>query len=218
MYEYTCNIPGTSEVAMCLLGDLSGRNVLDMGCYQGETSREMAAAGAEVWSCDLLTWEGVQSLQHFQCVDLNEALNYSDAQFDAILCTDVIEHLERPQRMLRECARILKLGGTLILSTPNTSNVVSRLSFLLRGEFLLHRRYHFDHWGHIFPVTMSWLQAAAEMEGFVIECVVSEDNSEKLKRKLIRFAMYPIHFAVRNQFGARCYGQTLIVRLRRIER
>ena len=41
-----------------------------------------------------------------------------DASFDAILCIEVLEHIPSPQDALREFARLLKPGGTLILTAP----------------------------------------------------------------------------------------------------
>lgn len=41
-----------------------------------------------------------------------------DASFDSALCTAVLEHLEEPEAALRECVRVLKLGGTAIYSVP----------------------------------------------------------------------------------------------------
>jgi SAM-dependent methyltransferase len=41
-----------------------------------------------------------------------------DASFDAILCTEVLEHVPRPDKALREFARILRPGAKLILTAP----------------------------------------------------------------------------------------------------
>jgi SAM-dependent methyltransferase len=41
-----------------------------------------------------------------------------DATFDAVLCTEVLEHVPDPMSVVRELARILKPGGRLILSAP----------------------------------------------------------------------------------------------------
>ena len=43
----------------------------------------------------------------------------SPAQFDAILCTEVFEHIPYPIETIKEFSRLLKQGGTLILTAPN---------------------------------------------------------------------------------------------------
>jgi SAM-dependent methyltransferase len=50
--------------------------------------------------------------------DLNEPFPLPDASFDTVLCSDVLEHIAEPQAFLRETARILKPGGTLLLMVP----------------------------------------------------------------------------------------------------
>jgi len=47
-----------------------------------------------------------------------ENMPAKDASFDYIKITEVLEHLENPDRALRECFRVLKPGGTLIASVP----------------------------------------------------------------------------------------------------
>lgn len=46
-------------------------------------------------------------------------LPYGDDFFDLVYAIDVIEHLEYPSKMLIESKRVLKMGGTLIIQTPN---------------------------------------------------------------------------------------------------
>jgi len=46
-----------------------------------------------------------------------------DASFDAILCSEVLEHVPEPTHALDEFARLLKPGGRLILTAPFASNV-----------------------------------------------------------------------------------------------
>lgn len=50
--------------------------------------------------------------------DLNEPFPLPDASFDTVLCSDVLEHIAEPQAFLRETARVLKPGGTLLLMVP----------------------------------------------------------------------------------------------------
>lgn len=43
---------------------------------------------------------------------------FADGSFDAVLCNQVLEHVFVPERFLREIARVLAPGGTLVLSVP----------------------------------------------------------------------------------------------------
>ena len=45
------------------------------------------------------------------------ALPFVDAAFDVVLCTEVLEHLQEPQRAIDEMHRVLKPGGQLLLTT-----------------------------------------------------------------------------------------------------
>ena len=46
-----------------------------------------------------------------------------DASFDAILCSEVLEHLPEPIKVIREFARILKPGGKIIITAPLGSGI-----------------------------------------------------------------------------------------------
>jgi SAM-dependent methyltransferase len=46
-----------------------------------------------------------------------EELDLPDESFDVVLCTQVLEHVRRPQRALEEMTRVLRPGGHLLLST-----------------------------------------------------------------------------------------------------
>jgi len=48
-----------------------------------------------------------------------EEMTIEDCQFDLVLCTQVLEHCNRPQRIVDECHRVLKPGGTLIVTAPS---------------------------------------------------------------------------------------------------
>lgn len=47
-----------------------------------------------------------------------ESLPFAGASFDTILCTEVLEHVREPERVLAECCRVLRPGGWLFLTTP----------------------------------------------------------------------------------------------------
>jgi SAM-dependent methyltransferase len=51
------------------------------------------------------------------------AIPAPDASFDAILCSEVLEHVPEPTHALDEFARLLKPGGVMIITAPFASNV-----------------------------------------------------------------------------------------------
>jgi SAM-dependent methyltransferase len=48
-----------------------------------------------------------------------EEMPVEDGSYDLVLCTQVLEHCEHPQRIVDECYRVLKPGGTLIVTVPS---------------------------------------------------------------------------------------------------
>jgi len=47
-------------------------------------------------------------------------IDYEDENFDMITCFDVLEHLDNPGAVIRECRRVLKRGGVFVARVPNT--------------------------------------------------------------------------------------------------
>jgi ubiquinone/menaquinone biosynthesis C-methylase UbiE len=71
--------------------------------------------------------EGLQTKQwdtsRIDLVSDITAIPAPDRSFDAILCSEVLEHVPEPTHALDEFARLLKPGGTLILTAPFASQV-----------------------------------------------------------------------------------------------
>ena len=144
------------EAVERLIRALPWGQLLDAPCGDGAISHLARSLGFQVWACDidpsaLADRHGVQ----FQVVDLNRDLPYADGAFDVVLSIEGIEHLEHPGHCVQEFARVLKPGGTLVLSTPNVNNIQSRLHFLLSGHFsgfktltrrALEPRETYPHW------------------------------------------------------------------------
>jgi len=56
-----------------------------------------------------------------------EKLEFDDDTFDVILCSEIIEHLPKPERCLAEIYRVLKMKGLAIITTPNPRNIAKRI-------------------------------------------------------------------------------------------
>jgi 2-polyprenyl-3-methyl-5-hydroxy-6-metoxy-1,4-benzoquinol methylase len=107
--------------------------VLDIPCGHGAFSKRLINQGiAEVHAADCLELIQLPDVT-FRVADMNKPLPYEDNCLDAVTCIEGIEHLERPFDFVRECRRILKPRGTVIITTPNASSVRSRWRWFLTG-------------------------------------------------------------------------------------
>jgi SAM-dependent methyltransferase len=100
----------------------AGKAVLDAGCGTGYGSQILMEAGARrVVGIDVdkdaLPNRGHENLE-FAVADVHE-LPHADAEFDLVVCFEVIEHVERPNEAIAELARVLADDGVLLVSSPN---------------------------------------------------------------------------------------------------
>jgi SAM-dependent methyltransferase len=110
-----------------------GRRVLDLGCRYGALTSAYAA-GNEVVGVDVdreaLAGAAALGIETVWA-DLDEPLPFPDESFDVAVCGELLEHLRFPDRLLAEARRVLRPGGVLVGSVPNSYRLKSRLRFLL---------------------------------------------------------------------------------------
>ena len=112
-----------------------GARVLDAPCGSGALAVALAQRGFSATGADLDSDAAAVLGPSFTQENLDGALPWLNEDFDAIFCTEGIEHLENHFSFLREIRRILKPGGFLILTTPNITALRSRVRFLGSGFF-----------------------------------------------------------------------------------
>lgn len=126
-----------TALSMASTFDLSG-DVLEFGAGTGSLALQLLASGftGTMTCADILARPaGLPAGVGWIEADLNEPLPVSGA-FDAIISTEVIEHLENPRAVFREFHRLLRPGGRLLLTTPNQESIRSLAALIFRGHFV----------------------------------------------------------------------------------
>jgi SAM-dependent methyltransferase len=132
--------PGARAVyrdSLRLIGALARRGsaaqLLDVGCGGGHLLREMANEGRVLVGVDRSN--AMASLARriapmaTVLVGTSERLPFRDARFDVVLSRAHLQHVRDPGATVRECRRVLRPGGRLIVFVP----VANRLSDFARG-------------------------------------------------------------------------------------
>lgn len=102
-----------------LLGRVQGLAVLDAGCGDGRYTEMLRQKGARATGCDgsgemlRLAREAFGHIPFVQC-DLTGPLPFDDAEFDLVVCNQVLMDLPVVDIFAREAARVLRPGGRLV--------------------------------------------------------------------------------------------------------
>lgn len=111
--------PLARGLARAVVRDVAPRGrelaVLDIGCGDKPFLPYFAAVAREYVGLD------VAPGPHVDVVSPAETLPFADARFDAVLCTQVLEHVLDPPAVLSEIHRVLKPGGIALVSTHGTA-------------------------------------------------------------------------------------------------
>ena len=153
------------------VGDLAGKQVLDVGCGGGILAESVALRGARVLGIDMgeapLAVAQLHQLESGAKLDYRrttaEQLAESEAaRFDVVTCMELLEHVPDPASTIQACARLVKPGGHLFFSTINR-NPKSYLFAIIGAEYvlrLLPRGTH-DYRKFIRPSELDgWIRAA----------------------------------------------------------
>lgn len=211
-----------NPVLLELLGDVTGKAVLDAGCGEGYMSRMLAARGARVTAVDFSrgmleiaaerTPAGVAiRYLHGSCEDLGFL---ADGAFDVVLSNMSLQDVADYEVALREFARVLRPGGRLVLSILHPCFSAPGCGWIrnYRGDRLLWRSDNYFSEGPYeqpWPLgapdgvigyhrTLTSYFAAIRRAGFSVEELIEPKPSDEMLAKYPGFAddLRMAHFIV----------------------
>lgn len=150
----------------------AGQEVLDVGCGEGFMAERIQQMGNHVTGIDVLPQAQRQSgFDQYVQADLDQGIDVQvpalrGREFDKVLLLDVLEHLRRPDQLLRDCRALLRANGHLIVSVPNVANITVRLMLLL-GRFQYTERGILDK-THLRFFTRKTVRQLLEANGYRI--------------------------------------------------
>ena len=109
-----------------------GETLLDMGCGEGRHSiGGLIETSANIIGLDLCLKDvqtAKERLNDFDISGLNTVCNFGvanivnipflESSLDAVICSEVLEHVDSPKQSVQELIRVLKPGGIMALSVP----------------------------------------------------------------------------------------------------
>jgi len=124
---------------------LSGKRVVDVGCGGGILAESMAARGAEVLGIDLspkplrvaeLHARESGARVDYREIDAEALAADQPGMFEVVTCMEMLEHVPDPAQTVAACARLVKPGGWVFVSTLNR-NAKSFLLAIVGAEYVL---------------------------------------------------------------------------------
>ncbi|MDA2918275.1 class I SAM-dependent methyltransferase [Desulfobacterota bacterium AH_259_B03_O07] len=171
-------IPPRIKIAISLIEDsYEGQSLfcLDVGCGEGTFGKLMKARFGEkcfLFGIDIsetalkYAKKYYQQVSQFDIESSDISKLFPSHKFDYLICLETLEHLFRPESVLKQFTKLLKIDGYLIASFPNIAWWKFRID-LLKGNFpqeytLLHPSEHIQNF------TLSSFTRLLEENGFTI--------------------------------------------------
>ena len=104
--------------------------ILDVGCGNGWAAKEFLPKGKQVFSLDISFTNPSKakvlysSAKHFGITADSFYLPFVNESFDCVIASEIIEHVANPSLFVKELFRVVKKGGSLIVTTPYKEKLI----------------------------------------------------------------------------------------------
>lgn len=188
-----------------MLGSISGKRILDVGCGIGFVSRNLVRKnevhGVDI-SAEYLSRAASRGIETEQW-DIQKGLPFDSSSFDIVLATEILEHIFDTDALLSEVRRVLKEEGVFVLTVPNVCSLASRVQVVLgRSPSYIEHHCREGMAGHIRGYNLSAIKRQLVEHGFKIEEI--KTNAICIWRFLVS---WPWRFL-------RSFGEIVIVKAR----
>lgn len=96
-----------------------GAQVLDIGCHQGEFLKSLGERIGPSVGLDPLAKPEQAPRYRLQPGLFQPPMDYADGSFDAVVMLATLEHIRDKEPLARECWRLLRPGGRVIITVPS---------------------------------------------------------------------------------------------------
>ncbi len=124
--------------------NIKKKKILDIGCGGGILSESLQKLGANVTGIDISkklikTAKNHAKKQNLNIkyinIDINDFFKKNKKKFDIILCMELIEHINNPEKLINSCNKMIKKKGKIFISSINKI-IKSYIYIILVGEFI----------------------------------------------------------------------------------
>lgn len=128
----------------------SAKTILDVGCGSGWIAKTFQHSGKTVYSLDVSIVNPREAgrryhfATHQPVVADTYRLPFQDNSLDAVIAAEIIEHLHDPQAFADEVLRVLRPGGSAVISTPYRERLVYEVCIHCHG--ITPRNAHLHSW------------------------------------------------------------------------